>query len=109
MVAARALGLKSGQIIMKHILRNIAAPILVYVTSMAADCILICSMMGYMGLAAKVPTPEWGLMIHAGYGAIRHSWHACVFPSMMVLLMVLSLNFLGDGLRDVLKRGQEDR
>lgn len=100
--AARAIGAKDHHIILRHILPNCMAPIIVQATLRVASAILSISSLSFLGLGVKPPSPEWGLMLSAGRGHLRDSWHLTVFPGLAIMLAVLSLNLLGDGLRDAL-------
>ena len=84
-------------------LPNSIAPVIVYGTLMLATAILDCAALGFLGLGAQPPTPEWGAMLSRSYSYIvGGAWWAATFPGIAILLSVMGLNLLGDGLRDVL-------
>lgn len=102
--ASRALGLNSRKIIFKHIIPNTMAPIIVYATLGIAQGILMEAGMSFLGLGVKQPVPSWGNMLSAAQDfsvLISQAW-LWIPPGAMVLFTVLSINFLGDGLRDAL-------
>ena len=102
--ASRALGLSSGKIILKHIIPNTMAPVIVYATLGIAQGILMEAGMSYLGLGVKQPVPSWGNMLAAAqdFSVLVTQWWLWMPPGAMVFLSVLSINFLGDGLRDAL-------
>ncbi len=102
--ASRALGLSSRKIIFKHIIPNTMAPVIVYATLGIAQGILMEAGMSFLGLGVKQPVPSWGNMLSAAqdFGVLVTQWWMWIPPGAMVLLTVLSINFLGDGLRDAL-------
>jgi len=100
--AARAVGARHHTIIFTHILPNSFAPIMVFATLKVATAIMATAGLSFIGLGVKPPTPEWGSMLAAGRGFIRDHIHEVFSPGMMIMLSVLSLNMIGDGLRDAL-------
>ncbi|MCS7275194.1 MAG: ABC transporter permease [Candidatus Bipolaricaulota bacterium] len=100
--AAKALGMSDGRIIFRHILPNCLAPIIVQSTLQVATAILFAAGLGYLGLGAKPPMPEWGVMLSTGRDYLRDWPHIATFPGLAIMLSVLGFNLLGDGLRDVL-------
>lgn len=102
--AAKALGLSSYEIISKHVLRNIMAPMLVYATLAIANGILTEASLSFLGMGVKPTVPSWGNMLSAAQSmrVLESKWWMWIPPGLMVLLTVLSINFLGDGLRDAL-------
>lgn len=99
----KAIGSSDGRIIFHHILPNSIAPVIVYGTLMLASAILDCAALGFLGLGAQPPTPEWGAMLSKSYSYIvSGAWWAATFPGLAILFSVLGLNLLGDGLRDIL-------
>lgn len=100
--AARAIGGKTGRIIFRHILPNCLSPIIVQATMRVATAILSTAGMSFIGLGISPPTPEWGAMLSSGRGFIRDASHIVVIPGLLIMITVLSLNLLGDGLRDAL-------
>ena len=100
--AARALGANDFIIITRHIIPNIMSPIIVQVALDIAGCILTVSSLSYLGLGVPPPAPEWGAILSAGQTFIRDAWNVTVFPGLMIVLTIISLNLVGDGLRDAL-------
>ena len=100
--SARAIGSPNHKIIFSHVLPNCFAPIMVYATLKVATAIMATAGLSFIGLGVKPPTPEWGSMLAAGRGFIRDHVHEVLFPGLAIMLSVLSLNMIGDGLRDAL-------
>ena len=100
--AARAIGASDKHIILKHILPNCMAPIIVQATLSIAGSILAIASLSFIGLGISPPTPEWGSMLSTGRQYFRAAWWVCAFPGLAIMLTILSLNLLGDGLRDAL-------
>lgn len=102
--ASRALGLNSRKIIVRHIIPNTMASVIVYATLGIAQGILMEAGMSFLGLGVKQPVPSWGNMLSAAqdFSVLVTQWWMWIPPGAMVLLTVLSINFLGDGLRDAL-------
>ena len=100
--AAHALGASKLRIIWRCILPNIFAPIVVLATVGIAVAILSAAGLSYLGLGAQPPTPEWGAMLSEARAFLREAWWMSTFPGLVIMLVVLSFNLLGDGLRDLL-------
>ena len=102
--AAKALGLDSKDIILKHIIHNIYAPIIVYGTLGIAQGILSEASLSFLGMGVKQPQPSWGNMLSAAQNmrVLQSEWWLWVPPGLLVFLTIISINFLGDGLRDAL-------
>lgn len=100
--AAKAIGMSDSRIIFRHILPNCLAPIIVQSTLQIATAILFAAGLGFLGLGAKPPMPEWGVMLSTGRDYLRDWPHIATFPGLAIMLSVLGFNLLGDGLRDVL-------
>jgi peptide/nickel transport system permease protein len=104
--AERALGASNSQIIVSGILPNSMAPLIVQATLTLATAILDIAALSFLGLGARAPTPEWGAMLtdafKSGFGVFVEGQHALIFPGIAIALAVLSVNFVGDGLRDAL-------
>ncbi len=100
--AARALGIGNTRIIIRHILPNCLGPIIVQSTFQIATAILWAAGLGFLGLGAQPPNPEWGAMLSKGREYIRVAHHLTTYPGLAILLMVLGFNLVGDGLRDAL-------
>ena len=100
--AAKIIGASNIRITLYHILPNAMAPIIVQATLCIAGSILSIASLSFIGLGISAPTPEWGSMLSSGRQFIRHSWWICTFPGIAIMITILSLNLLGDGLRDAL-------
>ncbi len=104
--AERALGAGDAQIIFSGVLPNSMAPLIVQATLTLATAILDVAALSFLGLGARAPTPEWGAMLtdafRSGFGVFLQGQHAIIFPGVAIALCVLSVNFIGDGLRDAL-------
>lgn len=100
--AARAIGAKDSRIIIKHILPNSLAPVIVQGTLGVAGAILSTAGLSFIGLGIEKPAPEWGAMLSGGRQHLRDAWHVAAFPGIAIMITILSLNLLGDGLRDAL-------
>lgn len=100
--AAQAIGCGDIRIIIKHIIPNCMGPLIVQATLSIAGSILGISSLSFLGLGIQPPTPEWGSMLSSGRQYIRYAWWVCAFPGLAIMLVILSLNLLGDGLRDAL-------
>lgn len=100
--AARAIGAKDYIIILKHVLPNSMAPIIVYATLKVATAIMATASLSFIGLGVQPPTPEWGSMLAGGRTYIRDQMYIVLYPGLAIVLTVLSLNLIGDGLRDAL-------
>lgn len=100
--AARALGLSDGRILLRHLLPNLASPLVVLVTLRLGTAILAGGALSFIGLGAQPPTPEWGSMLAAGRDSMDRAWWLALFPGLAITLSVMSFNLLGDGLRDAL-------
>ena len=100
--AAKACGTSNARIILRHIIPNAIGPIIVQATLAMGSTILIISSLSFMGMGIQPPQPEWGTMLYEGRDLIRTSPYLVIFPGVAIALAVLSLNLLGDGLRDAL-------
>jgi peptide/nickel transport system permease protein len=100
--AAAVVGAPTWRIILRHILPNILGPIVVVTTLGVAGAIIAGASLSFLGLGARPPTPEWGLMLSEGRSFLRQAWWITTFPGLAIMLTVLSINLLGDGLRDAL-------
>lgn len=100
--AAKACGTSNARIILRHIIPNAIGPIIIQATLAMGSTILIISSLSFMGMGIQPPQPEWGTMLYEGRDLIRTSPYLVIFPGIAIALAVLSLNLLGDGLRDAL-------
>jgi peptide/nickel transport system permease protein len=101
-LAARATGTSTKDIIIRHVLPNSFAPIIVSATLSVAGAIILEAYISFLGLGVRPPTATWGNMLEGAYNYIESAWWLWFFPGMFIALIVLSINFLGDGLRDAL-------
>jgi len=101
-LAARATGTPTYQIIFGHILPNCIAPIVVTATLGVANAITLEAYISFLGLGVRPPTATWGNMLEGAYNYIESAYWLWLFPGLLIVLIVLSINFLGDGLRDAL-------
>ncbi|MCM2590224.1 ABC transporter permease [Rossellomorea marisflavi] len=100
--AMKSLGASDFRILVKHILPNCSAPIIVFATMRMATAILSTASLSYLGLGAQPPTPEWGAMISQGQDFMWTSPHMTIVPGIAIMLIVFAFNVVGDGLRDAL-------
>jgi peptide/nickel transport system permease protein len=101
-VAARALGARDLQILFRHIMPNTLAPVIVYTTLGISNVILLEAYIGFLGTGVQPPTASWGNMIQRATEKIDTAWWMWFFPGILILITVISINFIGDGLRDAL-------
>ena len=100
--AARAMGASDLRIIAKYIIPNSMAPLIVQGSVGVASAILSIASLSFVGLGVQPPTPEWGAMLSNARTYMRDAWHITVMPGAAIMLSILSLNIIGDGLRDAL-------
>jgi peptide/nickel transport system permease protein len=100
--AARGIGAGSGRVLFRHILPNALSPIIVKMSTDFGFAVLTAAALGFIGLGAQPPTPEWGAMINDGRDYFPDKWWVSAFPGMAIFILVFSWNLLGDGLRDLL-------
>jgi peptide/nickel transport system permease protein len=100
--AARSIGASDLRLIMRHLLPNVMAPVIVQATLGVASAILSAAALSFLGLGIQPPVPEWGAMLSAGRNYIRAYPYLTIFPGMLIMLTIYSFNVLGDGLRDAL-------
>jgi peptide/nickel transport system permease protein len=100
--AARAIDASDARIILKHIVPNAMAPLIVEITMGIGNCILMGAMLSFIGLGVQPPTPEWGAMISDARNVMREHPTLALYPGICVMISVLSFNLMGDGLRDAL-------
>lgn len=101
--SARALGVGTPRLLLRHILPNAVAPILVQVSLDVGYAILAASGLSFLGLGVQAPTPEWGTMIADAQNHLQDAWWMAAFPGAALAVAVLAFNLLGDGLRDFLE------
>ena len=100
--AAKSCGTSDFRIITRHILPNAVGPIIVQGTLYIAFSILTLASLSFLGLGVQPPTPEWGSMLSGARGQLRYYPHLGIFPGLAIIMAVMSLNLVGDGLRDAL-------
>jgi peptide/nickel transport system permease protein len=100
--AARCIGAARFRLLYQHILPNIMSPVIVLFTLRVATAILTASSLGFLGLGAQPPDPEWGAMLSDGRVYLRTAPHVATIPGLAIMFLVLGFNLFGDGLRDAL-------
>jgi len=100
--AARALGAGDTRLILRHMLPNALAPVMVSATLGVAGAILTESALSFLGLGVQPPTPSWGNILTAGKDNIEIAWWLSVFPGLAILITVMSYNLLGEGIREAI-------
>jgi peptide/nickel transport system permease protein len=98
--AARAMGAPASRIIMRHMLPNVIAPVIVMSSLMMGDAILIEATLSFLGMGARPPVPSWGSILADGRAHLALAPWVMLFPGLAIMLTVLGFNLLGDGLRD---------
>ena len=99
--AGRALGAPSWQLLFKHVLPNSIFPVLIQLTLDVGVVILTAAGLGFLGLGAQPPSPDWGLMISDGQQYMLSQWWIATFPGIAIFLVVMAFNLMGDALRDI--------
>jgi peptide/nickel transport system permease protein len=99
---ARSIGVKRFNIVTRHVLPNILAPLIVQTTLSLAFAILSEAALSFLGLGVEPDTPSWGILLNEGKDWMEMAWWLAVFPGIAITLAVLSFNLMGDGLRDAL-------
>ena len=100
--AANGIGASHARIFFRNILPNAVSPIVVKMSTDFGFAVLTAAALGFIGLGAQPPTPEWGAMINDGRAYFPSEWWVATFPGLAIFVVVFSWNLLGDGLRDVL-------
>jgi len=107
--AARALGLRHGRILFRHIVPNMLGPIIVYATLTVPEVMLLEAFLSFLGLGVQPPQSSWGVLIKEGAEMMEVYPWLLIYPALLLALTLFCLNFLGDGLRDALDvRGSKD-
>ena len=107
--AARSIGVQDWRLMLRHVLPNIMAPIIVVATVNVGTAILAAAGLSYLGLGAQPPSPEWGSMLSVARNYLRDAWWMATFPGLSIMFVVLAVNLFGDGLRDVLDPSLKNR
>jgi len=102
LLAARAMGARHGRIMLSHVAPNIFPPLIVQTTLLLATAMLTASSLSFLGLGPQPPTPEWGAMLSTARGFITSAPLLVTIPGLAILVVALSFNLAGDGLRDAL-------
>jgi len=100
--AARALGFSSRRILLRHLIPNVLAPVIVAATLGIGNTIVLEAGLSFLGLGVSAPTPTWGNMVAEGRDNLLGAWWLATFPGLTIVLVVLAFNLVGDGLRDAL-------
>ena len=100
--AAQSINCSSGVIMFSHLLPNVISPTLVAATMQVGSTITMAASLSYLGLGVQPPTPEWGAMLSEGTAVLRSYPHMILFPGIVIGICILSINLMGDGLRDAL-------
>ena len=108
-LAARAIGASDSRIQVRHILPNTMAPVIVQATVSVAYAILAEAGLSFLGLGVKPATPSWGLILSDARSFISRAWWLAIFPGLAIMLTVLSINFVGDAMRDILDVRDQSR
>lgn len=100
--AARTLGASGPRIVLRHVLPNVSASIIVIASLMVANMIIFEASLSFLGLGVPPPTPTWGRMVYDGVQYVDSAWWLSLFPGLAIVLTVLAINLVGDWLRDAL-------
>jgi oligopeptide transport system permease protein len=100
--AARAIGVSTRAIILRHIIPNLLSVVVIYTTIMIPSIVIMESILSFLGLGIQEPMTSWGVLIHDGAKVMETSPWILIFPAIMMSITLYSLNFIGDGLRDAL-------
>ncbi|HYZ62293.1 MAG TPA: ABC transporter permease subunit, partial [Acetobacteraceae bacterium] len=101
-MAARSVGVSRFRLMFRTVLPNCMAPLIVQASLAFSTAILDTAALGFLGLGAQPPTPEWGTMLADALQFVQSAWWVVTFPGLAILLAVLGFNLIGDGLRDAL-------
>jgi peptide/nickel transport system permease protein len=104
-LAAKALGYRSRRVMFRHILPNVLSFVLIFAMVDAVGNVLLGAALGFLGLGAQPPSPEWGVMISDGQNYIFTEWWLATFPGIAIVIVGVAFSLIGDGLADVLRPG----
>jgi peptide/nickel transport system permease protein len=107
--AARSLGASHGRILLRHVVPNALGPIVVSATLAVGNAVIVESSLSFLGLGVQPPTPTWGNMLMDAQATMATEPWLAIFPGAAILLVVLSVNFIGDGLQDALDPAGRER
>jgi peptide/nickel transport system permease protein len=102
-LAAKALGYRHSRVMLRHVLPNVGSFVLIFAMVDAVGNVLLGSALGFLGLGAKPPSPEWGAMISDGQNYILSSWWLSTLPGVAIVIVGIGFSLIGDGLADVLR------
>jgi len=102
--ASRGTGSRERVVLARHVLPNILGSLMVILSLFASEALLIIAALGFLGIGVPPPAPEWGTMLSEGRADFQASPHVMIFPGMVIALLVLGFNLLGDALRDLLDK-----
>ncbi len=100
--AAHAVGTRLPSILLRHVLPNMIAPLIVQATFVAASAVLLESVLSFLGVGVPATTPSWGNMMAEGRNVVAVAFHTILYPGILLAVTVLAINLVGDGLRDAL-------
>jgi peptide/nickel transport system permease protein len=106
-IAAQVIGCGINRILLRHILPNVTAPVIVLATLGIPTAIIAGASLSFLGLGVQPPTPDWGEMLSSGRNQFALAPWLSIFPGLAIVMTVLSVNLFGDGLRDALDPRQE--
>jgi peptide/nickel transport system permease protein len=98
---AKIAGVSRVRIVFDHFFPNVTPILVAYATADLGTVLVLFSVLGYLGLGAQVPTPEWGRIVFTGQDFIQQAWWYPIFPALMIFIVVMGFSLLGDGLRDL--------
>ena len=104
-LAAKALGYRGSRVMLRHILPNVLSFVIIFAMVDAVGNVLLGAALGFLGLGAKPPSPEWGVMISDGQSYIFTAWWLSTIPGIAIVIVGVGFSLLGDGLADVLRAG----
>ena len=104
-LAAKALGYRGRRVMFRHILPNVLSYVLIFAMVDAVGNVLLGAALGFLGLGAQPPSPEWGVMISDGQNYIFTEWWLATFPGIAIVIVGVAFSLIGDGLADVLRAG----
>jgi peptide/nickel transport system permease protein len=104
-LAAKALGYRGRRVMFRHILPNVLSFVLIFAMVDAVGNVLLGAALGFLGLGAQPPSPEWGVMISDGQSYIFTEWWLATFPGIAIVIVGVAFSLIGDGLADVLRPG----
>ena len=107
--AARAAGGRGWEILLRYIVPNVIAPVIVYTTTLMGFMIVLGSALGFLGFGVQPPAADWGTMVEEGRVVLRKAPHVSMFPGLAIVCVALAFGFIGDGLRDALDPRMRER